>query len=388
MTLLAETPHGAIRNLLPDGRDAVAWHPALSAEIAAHLSPAHATILATPVPGAAGVRWEAAAARAIRYPELPPPDRVMLMRAVAVILSDIRRLAESGAAPAVARCWPMLREIPELGMLFAAGGRPVLAGWGAVPQSVTAPRRLLADADDGRAWRAPPRTPWRVYAAVAAALAVFALASGLLLSRLAVPAASVAACAVAPDDLAALEGQAQADARHAELQAELARLVQEAGRRRLQCPLPVAVRPPPQHAEAPPGPPPALPMDRWKQHDLSLLEGCWSRISNMAVRVEATGQRLPVANWHICFDQTGHGTQTITLKDGSRCTGAIQASFAGEQMLIRAARCTGPGFGGGRFFVRSELHCTRVSDEEANCLGRDLEGSGMGHETSESQFRR
>ena len=56
MTLLAETPHGAIRNLLPDGRDAVAWHPALSAEIAAHLSPAHATILATPVPGAAGFR--------------------------------------------------------------------------------------------------------------------------------------------------------------------------------------------------------------------------------------------------------------------------------------------------------------------------------------------
>jgi hypothetical protein len=271
-------------------------------------------------------------------------------------------------------------------MLFAADGRPVLAGWGAVPQSVTAPRRLLADVDDGHAWRRPPRTPWRLYATVAAALAVFALASGLLLSRLAVPAASVAACAAAPDDLAALEGQAQADARHGALQAELARLVEEAGRRRLQCPLPVAARPPPPHAEAPPPPPPALPSDRWNRHDLSMLEGCWSRISNMAVRDVATGRRLPVANWRICFDQTGHGTQKITLEDGSRCTGSLQASFVGERMLIRAARCAYPGER--RYYVRSELDCTRVSDQEANCLGRDLEGPGVGRGSDESQFRR
>jgi hypothetical protein len=384
MTLLVETPHGAIRNLLPDGRDAVAWHAALSAEIATHLSPAHAAILATPVPVTTGIRWEAAAAQAIRYPELPSPDRPLLMRAVAVILSDIRRLAESGTAPAVARCWPMLREIPELGLLFAADGRPVLAGWGAVPQSVTAPRRLLADADDGRAWRAPPRTPWRLYAAVAAALAVFALASGLLLSRLAVPPASVAACAVAPDDLAALDGQAQADARHGALQAELARLVEEAGRRRLQCPLPVAARPPPPHAEAPPTPPPALPSDRWNRHDLSMLEGCWSRISNMVVRSVATGRPLSVANWRLCFDRAGHGTQTITLREGGRCTGSVQATFDDERVLMRATRCTGPGF----FFVRSQQDCTRTSDEEATCIGRDLEGPGVGRGIDESQFRR
>ena len=386
MTLLVETQHGAIRNLLPEGRDAVAWYPALSAEIATHLSPAHAAILATPVPVATGIRWEAAAARAIRYPELPSPDRPVLMRAVAVILSDVRRLAESGTAPAVARCWPMLREIPELGLLFAADGRPVLAGWGAVPQSVTAPRRLLADADDGRAWRAPPRTPWRLYAAVAAALAVFALASGLLLSRMAVPWASGAACGVAPDDLAALDGQAQADAQHGALQTELARLVEEAGRRRLQCPLPVAARPPPPHAEAPPTPPPALPSDRWNRHDLSMLEGCWSRISNMAIHDEATNRMLPVASWRICFDQAGHGTQTLTLQDGGRCTGSVQATFAGERMLMRAGRCTGPGFGSG--FVRSEQDCTRSSDQEANCFGRDLEGPGVGRGTSNSRFRR
>src|SRR6185312_3014079 len=133
MIPLVETPHGSIRSLLPQGRDAAAWHPALASEIAAHLSPSHAAILAVPVPGRDGIVWQADAREARRYAELASPDREALMRAVRVILSDIRRLAESDAAPSVAQCWPALREIPDLGMLFAADGRPVLAAWGAVP---------------------------------------------------------------------------------------------------------------------------------------------------------------------------------------------------------------------------------------------------------------
>src|SRR5689334_9046834 len=162
MIPLVETPHGSIRSLLPDGRDAVSWYPALTSEIASHLSPAHAAILARPVSGRDGIVWQADAVQARRYAELSAPDRDALMRAVRVILSDIRRLAESGAAPSVARCWPALREIPDLGLLFAADGRPMLAGWGAVPQSVTTPRGLLIEADDRRPWRPKPRIPWAV----------------------------------------------------------------------------------------------------------------------------------------------------------------------------------------------------------------------------------
>ena len=99
MTLLVETPHGSIRNLLPEGRDAAGWHAALVAEIGARLSPAHAEILATPAAGDSGVRWETDATQAASYPSLPPADREALMRAITVILSDIRRLAESGAGP-------------------------------------------------------------------------------------------------------------------------------------------------------------------------------------------------------------------------------------------------------------------------------------------------
>jgi hypothetical protein len=381
MTLLVETPYGAARNLLPDGRDAAGWHAALAAEIAGHLSPAHAAILATPVPVGHGMRWETSASQAICHADLPAADRQALMRAVTVILSDIRRLAESGAAQAVTRCWPMLREIPEFGMVFAADGRPVLAGWGGVPSSVTIPRGLLADADDNRPWQPHPRPPWRLYATVAAVLAVFALVSWLLLSSFALPPASLQACVADPDEVAALNQQAQTDGRHSALRSELALLVQEEGRRRLQCPLPViALVPPVRHTEVMP---PALPRDRWDRHDLTMLDGCWNRISNMAVHNMTTDRVLPVVSWRICFDRNGTGEQTMTLQNGGRCIGPVRASFDGNRMITRAARCTGPGLD----FVRSEQDCTRVSDDEASCIGRDLEGPGMGR-TSEGRFRR
>src|SRR5207248_1513055 len=132
-----------------------------------------------------------------------------LLHAAGAILSDIRRLAESGEAPAVAACWPALREIPDLGMLYAADGRPVLAGWGAVASAAPGPRLVLASADDGRPWRARPRPPWAVYAAAGAAIAILGLAAGLLLPALALPRATGAVCHADPADLAALNEQAQ-----------------------------------------------------------------------------------------------------------------------------------------------------------------------------------
>jgi hypothetical protein len=382
MIRLATTSAGALRNLLADGRDAAAWHAALTAEIAAHLSPAHAAVLATPVKEADVTHWDAAAARAVRYPDLPPADRPALMRAVTVILSDIRRLAESGAAPTVTRCWPMLREIPELNWLFAADGAPVLAGWGAVSHSAGGLRGVLAQADDGRAWQAPPRTPWTVYGTAAAALAVFALASGMLLSVFAWPAAPLSPCTAAPGDLATLARRDQTEARHGALQAELARLVQAQGLRRLQCPLPAAAAAHPPAPALPPAlaPEPALPRDRWDRHDLSLLEGCWHRISNMSTYDPGTNRDSPVSAWRICFGGDGSGSQTITWQDGTRCSGAVTARFAGDRLVTDAARCTG-----NRSFVRSEEDCVRVSDQEARCIGRNLEGPAA---SSESRFRR
>lgn len=378
--ILNAAPAGPTRSLLPPGRSAAEWHAALTAEIAGHLTPAHAAILAAPHPSAAGEQWETPATHAVRYLELPEADRDALRRALLVILSDIRRVAESGTAPTVAACWPALREIPDLNLLFAADGRPVLAGWGRIPAAAAAPPGLLAALDDGHAWRPRPRWPWGSWGAVGGTLAIALalLATWFVLLRTSVP-----ACVVAPEELAALDAQARGDARHNMLMVELARLVNQQGRARLQCPIPQAPpNPLPQsHAEAPTGP--ALPLERWQHHDLAMFQGCWSRVSAMNVREEATDRILPVSSWRLCFDEQGNGTQTISLTDGHRCTGPVHAAFEGDRMVTTAGRCTG-----GFEFVRSEQDCTRVTDDEGHCSGRDLEGSRLGHRGQDSVFRR
>lgn len=114
-----------------------------------------------------------------------------------------------------------------------------------------------------------------------------------------------------------------------------------------------------------------------------MLEGCWNRISNMRVHDIATDQSRSVASWRICFDRNGRGNQTITLTDGRQCRGPLDARFAGARVQMEAARCTG-SFN----FVRGTQDCTRLSDAEATCIGRDLEGPNAGRGESESRFRR
>lgn len=101
MIRLSETATGTLRCLLPPGRDAASWHAALVGEIAHHLSPAHAVLLARPEPVAGGLAWFAEGVTRTRYAELPADGRRALDTALGTVLSDIRRLAESGAASAV-----------------------------------------------------------------------------------------------------------------------------------------------------------------------------------------------------------------------------------------------------------------------------------------------
>jgi len=196
MIRLLDLRDGSARPVLPAGRDVVGWHQALAAEIGAHLTPWHAAALATPVRGETGITWFAPGTALRRFGELDNADRNRLTAAAGVILSDIRRLAERGIAPAVTAAWPALRTVPDLNHLYAVDGRPVLAGWGFGAAGGGA--GPLAELDDGIAWRAPPRRPWRVYAGALAALAGLALLLGLVLvplGRLAGPAP--AACHIA-----------------------------------------------------------------------------------------------------------------------------------------------------------------------------------------------
>ncbi len=378
MIRLAEAAVGTLRSLLPPDRTAATWHAALAGEIAQHLSPAHALVLARPEPVDGGTAWLAEGAARGRYAELPNDGRRTLDAALGAILSDIRRLAESGAAPAVRAAWPGMREIPDMGHVFAVDGRPVLAAWGHAGGGAAG---RLGRLDDGVPWRAKPRVPWGHYGATLGVLAGLALAAGLLL-----PLASdwlvdkPAACTIEPGQLDALHGQMELDSRGQQLRTLLATLTEEVGRAQLLCP--IAVLP---AVLAPVLPPRAdLPQDRWDRRDLTMLEGCWGLYTTVIVHNEDGTLLSKMRAWRQCFDGHGNGKQTIVLEDGRHCEGALAAVFDQNGAL----RVTEPSACQGTLHLsRSERLCRRLGDAEAECSGRTVEGGLSGHSYA-GRFRR
>jgi len=363
MIRLAEAADGTLHSLLPPSRDAAAWHAALVREIAQHLSPVHAAVLARPELIAGGMAWVVEGAARSRYAELPAEGRRALDAALGAILSDVRRLAESGAAPVVREAWPGLREVPGMGHVFAVDGRPVLAAWGHAGSGIGMVGRL-ARLDDGVPWRATPQPPWSRYGAALGVLAVLALASGLLL-----PLASswfvekAAACTIVPGQLDAWRGQMEMDGRGQELRTLLATLTEEVGRRELLCPVTV-LPPPPPRAD--------LPQDRWEQRDLGLLEGCWSLAMDLSAGRDRASM-VKIRSWRLCFGGHGDGQQAQALEDGRSCDGPLVAAFDQQDLLhvTEPAACSGPTL----HMSRSELLCRRRSNSEALCQGRNFEGA-------------
>jgi hypothetical protein len=380
MSLLLITRPGTLRDLLPPGRDRTAWYALLVQEIATLLTPAHAAILARPEPHAEGLAWHAeGTTRAVPLPALALPDRRTLLAAAGSILSDIRRLAESGRAPLVAACWPALREIPDLDCLFAVDGRPVLAAWGYAPSEATQVPGLLAAHDDGLGRMvAPPR---RRHGLALGTLALVGLLLGLGLSLVerAVP---QGACRLAPGQLALLARAEREAGRTAELEGRLDGLRGALRRAHAHCQIALNVRPkqpaPPALA-LPQQPPPALPKKAWTQHDLGMLKGCWHRFTNMTTQDPGTGRITPVASWSLCFNGTGEGTQKVVWQDGKSCTNPVQAQFKPNGKLsIRDVIQCGKVPPAPRGLFLGRMVCTRVSATEASCPGEQLAGPDAG----------
>ena len=204
-------------------------------------------------------------------------------------------------------------------------------------------------------------------------LAALALASGLLL-----PWASPwlvdppAACAVVPGQLDAMRGQMELESRGQELRTLLATLTEETGRRQLQCPIPVLPQPP-----APSPPPRAdLPQDRWDRRDLTMLEGCWKLYTTITVFNDDLTPSSKVRTWQQCFDSHGSGQQTVVLEDGRQCEGPLAVTF-GQDATLHVTEPT--SCHGSLQLRRSERLCRRLSDAEAECDGRTIEGARSGH---------
>lgn len=150
------------------------------------------------------------------------------------------------------------------------------------------------------------------------------------------------------------------------------------------CP-PVA---PVEVAEAEPEPDPEpstdLAEEAWEERRIDLLEGCWRRISNLAIDDVDTGDVYGVRTWEMCFAPDGTGEQRLEFENGAVCSGPIEADFLPDGRLrisdLQDVPCTD-----GRAIYAHIAECTRQADGTAECIARQPE---MGREGIPSTFRR
>jgi hypothetical protein len=266
-TRIATTRSQDLQPLGTAGQTAMESWGALVSLLSRALSPAHARLLAEPMvnPARGEVDWYAEGEdEAVPLPNLPAAEqervRAELDRQTADIaaLADRMHTSRAEGERFLADMLGFAMQVPTDAYVRVRNGHPVLVAWGHALASPAAPRVFLT----GQSKRpARPMTilpppslfvpPGLSGARLAALLAALLLALLVLLLALYLVlrdpfrwyAVDVAACTVAPGQLELQAALKAEDARSAALRTELARLTDEAGRRRLQCP-PIAVPPP------------------------------------------------------------------------------------------------------------------------------------------------
>ncbi len=137
--------------------------------------------------------------------------------------------------------------------------------------------------------------------------------------------------------------------------------------------------PPPPRPDVPlqrPSDPEGLDRGSFESRDISVLDGCWDLDSDYRTRNVDTGAITDYTRWHMCFDQTGSGTQTMQGTDGTTCQGPVQGRFddAGRLIMDDGApvRCSS----GGTIF-RRVITCELDDAGRADCLSRQpFDGRG------------
>ena len=256
-TRIATTRSQDLQPLGTAGQTAMESWSALVSLLARTLSPAHARLLAEPVPNPARgeVDWYAEGEdEAVPLPTLPGAEQERVRAELGRLTADIAALASrmgSGHDESERFLADMLGfalQVPADPYIWVRDGRPVLVAWGHAMAGVAATRVLLT-APAVRPVRPmvilpPPKLPAPPGPNRAALFAALLLALLVLLAVLYVAlrdpfgwyAVDVAACTVAPGELALQAGLNAEETRAATLRATLAQLTDEAGQRRLQCP--------------------------------------------------------------------------------------------------------------------------------------------------------
>ncbi len=185
------------------------------------------------------------------------------------------------------------------------------------------------------------------------------------------------------------DGRAQAlDARLAmleenrsALQREIARYERDLADTQCQAALPAPVPDradvlPPPAPEPEPAPPPQaeLPSDpegldrnSFENRDIAVLEGCWDLDSNYSTQNIRTGRITDYTRWHMCFDDSGRGTQTMQGTDGSTCQGPVEGRFDDEGRLVIDDGAPLPCSSGSQIFRRVTT-CLLDDTGRADCL--------------------
>jgi len=326
-------------------------HEQLTAILRQRLGERHARIFARPTLANGRIVWTTPAAGPIRaWSSLTPAERVPLEPARAALGKDIAglaaQLARSGVNTREGNLGPLLQtamEIPSGAHLFAVGEQPVLAFWGfrsPSGQAFDPFNEIIPIAS------APSRSRAWLWLLLLLLLALAAAGAWLFWHHQ----------TVTPPP------------------------------RPPPSPLKTTPLPPPPPPPKPPPPPPpprvpepppvkaALPANRWAQHDLSMLKGCWKLGHEVPATLTDNNGNL-IAHGvtragQLCFDSSGHGQRT-TENDFPQgkyaCAAPVSATFGSDDTLVTqqpVVICAGTHT---RWSERT-LACRRRDDNIADCV--------------------
>ena len=357
------------------------------------------------------LEWTVPGAAAHGYFELTEVSRANLQARIGRRIGQLRRTLQARArvgdvqAQRLGRLVREALEIPGWGSIYAVSGEPVLAGWGHIETAAGAAQDLLIGLDDGIAL-APPagraRRPLLATATVLVLLLIGGLAAAAWAPATWLPLElNLPRCQINAADLGLLDGYGKQRDAVGELQRQVADAQGAVEQKAMACPIrvveiPDAPKPPvkeppkdvakdvPKEPVQPPTQPPAqpppqqqataappakddLPADRWKKKELAMLQGCWTRASNMRVK-RVAGPEFPVRSWRICFDKAGKGKQDLVWENGTTCSGTVVARFvaSGELRIDEAqAPCSDNSYN-----FRATTTCQRRDDGTADCKRR------------------
>ncbi|MFT9450287.1 hypothetical protein [Gluconobacter japonicus] len=286
-------------------------HKVFLQAVRTRLSAQHAGLFATPQPAplVGQINWVTQAQTVVPFSACSAQTQQQALRYIGATLSAIRRVAETENSP-IRQYFLKMRRIPSLDCIFIADGRPVLTQWG-LSNTTSDPLAAYDDGQPGKIRTTLFPFPPR-FAAAALAGAALGLACGCLLLR-SMPEQNFC------------------------------------GKKN------------------------GIPEKIWKTHDLSLIKGCWLRISNLNTRDLITQKVTKVTEWSFCFNDSGtNGTQELRYDNGQSCKGPLHTHFENGTLVVEAENCF---FSPTNRFVATTYQCTQQRDGLVSCPGTTTDPS-------------